>query len=366
MDQDPARCARFYRRLGYNVLPRRADGKRPACYFRDYWERPVPADWFDRWTARSMQVMTGGHWGLLVIDLDGPEAEAVWAGWCRERGCPRTWTVRSGGGGLHLWFSVPKGTPVPSRFAWRVWDESAQDWAHHKAVEVLGDRKLAVAPPSVHPRTGQPYRFVAGRSPRNYARPSPAPAWVLDLPAVARPVRGPVLLPIAREKAPGVPVAGRFDRQAVLDAIADKCVLAASWGLRIVPGAPNPTGWVRCRAIGREDREPSAGFNVLTGVYHEPGEGRSLSLFDVAVELGVYADAVQAINHLGSVYLARPHAHAGASAPGRASRDGTPAREALRESTGSPDYDRPPNPGSATPGGLELGKPQSAGARASI
>jgi hypothetical protein len=69
----------------------------------------------------------------------------------------------------------------------------------------------------------------------------------------------------------------------------NKAALARAWGLRIVSAVPNVKGWLRCRAIGREDRHPSAGFNAFTGYYNEPFRLR-YSLFELGSVLGPYED----------------------------------------------------------------------------
>lgn len=62
-------------------------------------------------------------------------------------------------------------------------------------------------------------------------------------------------------------------------------------GVEIVGKSPSAKGWLTCRAMGREDRNPSAAVNVTTGRYRDlGGDGLSLSLFDFAAQFGLYAD----------------------------------------------------------------------------
>jgi hypothetical protein len=49
--------------------------------------------------------------------------------------------------------------------------------------------------------------------------------------------------------------------------------VAGELGLRIVGDRPDHDGWVACRAIDREDRKPSASFNVFSGYYVDHGSG---------------------------------------------------------------------------------------------
>ncbi|MEZ6073798.1 MAG: hypothetical protein R3C10_26850 [Pirellulales bacterium] len=62
-------------------------------------------------------------------------------------------------------------------------------------------------------------------------------------------------------------------------------------GLEITGSEPNAEGWLACRAMGREDRNPSAAINVKSGRYKDHGgEGESLSLFEFAAAHGPYLD----------------------------------------------------------------------------
>ena len=109
------RQAAFYRSRGFNPLPSRMDEKRPLISYADLWECHLTAEAFDRFETSNVQVMTGRRWGLLVVDLDGPEAVKHWEAMGTV---PKTWVSRSGGGGMHLWFSVGPG-PLPKTFLWK-------------------------------------------------------------------------------------------------------------------------------------------------------------------------------------------------------------------------------------------------------
>lgn len=268
--------AAFYRARGLNPLPSREDAKRPLVRFAQWWDEPAPADLFDRHPTHSIQVMTGRRWRLLVIDLDGPEAPARFAAMGRV---PRTWETHSGGDGVHLWFTLPEGLarPLPKAFLWRGEDK-------HSAIERLCDRSLIMAPPSVHPGTGQRYRFRAGRSPKDLPMPAPCPAWVLD----ARPIEQPKPARTVR----------KF-RTVDFSTLGDKAALASQWGLKIA-GPARESGWVPCHAIGREDANPSAAIHQESGYYLDSGSGLRLRLPELAVELGRYPTVADAIRDLQS------------------------------------------------------------------
>jgi len=109
-------------------------------------------------------------------------------------------TVRTGGGGLHLWglvepgklpnqaaFKLRRGPPVgPGKYAWEV--------------ELLYSGKQVVVPPSRHPETGEPYVWLH----RNGSLPD-LPAAVIN--AALQPLR-PTPVPLQRqmEAAPRYPV----------------------------------------------------------------------------------------------------------------------------------------------------------------
>lgn len=291
--------AKLYRHKGFNAIPSRPDDKRPFGLYAEFWESPYPADRFESYATANIQLVTGRRWGLIAIDLDGQEGIDHWARSYPR--CPRTWITHSGGHGRHLWFTVPAEIkPVPSGRVWGVWEPGVDGgkgaWRKRAAIELIGDRKLLMVPPSIHPKTGRKYRFLAGSSPRDLAWPAPAPGWLLALPIVSAPRPSVVIRP--RPRASSVSYPGRYDRDEVLDRIDDKVALAESWGLRVA-GRANTSGWCPCHAIDRDDRTPSASIHEGSGTYWEPGE-RSISLFDLAVRLGIYSDWREAVADLGS------------------------------------------------------------------
>ena len=274
--------ASLYRLRGMNPLPSRPDAKRPVIRYADLWDKPLSADEFDRLATTNIQVMTGRFWRLLVIDLDGSEAKARWAQWGRT---PDTWITHSGGGGWHLWFRLPEAYPVPlpKAFLWRGDGE-------HQAIERLCDQSLVMAPPSIHPKTGERYRFLDTRhSPRKLAMPADCPAWVLR----TRPITTQPLILAIPARMPITPArateATRLDRDQILDAVRDKIGVAQSWGVRFA-GRPSPKGWVPCHAIGRDDQHPSAAVHKESGLYVDKGSGLKLSFFDLGVQMGIYRD----------------------------------------------------------------------------
>lgn len=285
----------LYRLRGKNPFPSRTDTKRPCHPYREYWDTLAPADIFDRYPTSNLQVVTGRRWGLLVIDLDGPEAIERF----KSMGdCPPTWTVISGSGGKHLWFAIPRiGAEIPKAILWR-------GEGTHSAIERLGDHSLAVAPPSIHPKTGKRYVFAdRERSPVGMPMPAPCPRWVLEVPPISEPIPEPLAVPrVERRIVPKS--AGHYLAAEVLAAIPDKVGLVRSWGLRLT-GRGAGRGALECRAIDREDQEPSAIFNPESGRYWDPWVGKAIGIFELGARLGVYGDWRDAVRDLGARFVGR-------------------------------------------------------------
>ncbi|MEU8223886.1 bifunctional DNA primase/polymerase [Kribbella sp. NPDC048915] len=101
--------------------------------------------------AGQLAVRTGGVSGLVVVDVDPAHggndslAELV-----THQLVPRTLWVRTGSGGVHLYYRHPgreiASRPMPGR----------------AGIDVKADGGYVVLPPSIHHRTRQPYRWGSG------------------------------------------------------------------------------------------------------------------------------------------------------------------------------------------------------------
>lgn len=299
-DPDAVKASRaavrlFRDRYGYQPIPSRMDEKAPMVKYADYWCRRGPDEWVTGYNTTNYQLMTGAHWGLIGIDVDGPAALDVWLNWRSSLGIPRTWEVVSPSGGRHVWFGVPKGvTSIPSYWIW-------QDGCDHSAIEILGDRKLMTCPPSIHVKFGTPYQFVEGCSPIDIARPAEIPGWILTLPDVRRmtEVIRPVMSVIAPTWTPKVGNSARYDARDVLDSISDKISLAREWGVNVIDGS-GP--YLKCHSLGKTDSTPNATINRQTGSYRDFSTGESYTLFELGVRLGRFATWVECKIALGERY----------------------------------------------------------------
>lgn len=279
------RWARWYVEHGMNPLPSREDRKAPALrkYAQYLHGEPIPFKFLEKWWSPNIQVCLGAAWRLCVVDVDGRKALDVVSSWERQGLWPRTWVVFSGVG-RHYWFRLPEDlTECRSRKLWLGKEK-------HEEIQLLGDGALIVAPPSRHVRYGGRYRFIAG--PVEFPQPALPPGWLLEMgdcrepPRVKRPQiyppRGPRTL---------ATVANHTVAQEMIDAIDPerKLDLVENWGLRLKRRVPNAAGWVPCKAVDREDKNPSASFCPRTGVYWEPGRP-ALGFTSLAVVLGAYPD----------------------------------------------------------------------------
>lgn len=290
------------------------DVKGPAMKYQCLYEGECVDDSVystDNWKTTNFQLITGinspGTRHIIVVDCDGQDAYDRWQSIMSRNGYQpdRIWIARTGGGGWHYYFSIPRNTEgAESRQVWGLWDtegghpgrESRGGWCKHKEIRILGNKALVVAPPSVHPGTGNRYSFIEGFSPKTTSFPSPAPSWLLDLPAV-KVRQGDDEYKIntaAREIRLEV---GRYgvDLNALVDAIPHKAAIAKQWGLRITGSQPDENGWIACKAIDREDNKPSSSFNVEKGIYCDHLSGDKLGFIKLGLALGVFGNTGDAV-----------------------------------------------------------------------
>ncbi|MFC7245154.1 bifunctional DNA primase/polymerase [Catellatospora aurea] len=97
-----------------------------------------------------LAIRTGAASGLVIIDVDPRHDGAASLRALMDRGLtPPTRYVRTGSGGLHLYYRHP-GHPVPC-------DEGRRLGS---GIDVKADGGYVLAPPSPHPDTGRPYLWA--------------------------------------------------------------------------------------------------------------------------------------------------------------------------------------------------------------
>jgi hypothetical protein len=162
-------AALAFRAKGYNVVPQAAvDKKHPAVKWKVLQDRLADQAELEGWKhlfENGVGFITGAISGVIVIESDGPEGEAVLAEFEREHGpLPDTLTIRSGSGrGLHRHFRHP-GFTVKT-----VANPSIK-------LDVKGDKGYCVLPPSLH-KSGGRYEVV------NDAEPAPLPDGLIEMKA---------------------------------------------------------------------------------------------------------------------------------------------------------------------------------------
>ncbi len=119
--------------------------------------------------AGLLAIRTGAVSGIVVIDIDPAHGGTV----ARDL-MPRTVCVATGSGGWHLYYRHP-GTPILN-----------SQGQIGPGLDVRGDGGYVVAPPSIHPATKRPYRWVGAQPCSEMppalidacrpAQPAPAPA----------------------------------------------------------------------------------------------------------------------------------------------------------------------------------------------
>lgn len=158
-------------RLGCEVFP--LQGKVPvtAHGFHDAKAAGAPLEqWWPDGTRRGIGLRLG-HMRAdgtveFIVDVDPRNGGALaWARLIAGRELPDTATVATGGGGWHFYFRAP--------FGWDAWPKTIAE-----GIDIKGPGGYAVVPPSVHPDTGDAYRFERTFEEAGLAE---APKWLLDV-----------------------------------------------------------------------------------------------------------------------------------------------------------------------------------------
>ncbi|MGC5309257.1 bifunctional DNA primase/polymerase [Micromonospora zamorensis] len=122
----------------------------------------------------QLALRTGAASGVVVVDVDpGHGGVATLARLIAAGLTPPTARVRTGSGGLHLYYRHP-GRPVSC-------SQGKPGQGLGPGIDVKADGGYVVLPPSTHPRTGRLYRWISGHGvkempPALLATCSPPPA----------------------------------------------------------------------------------------------------------------------------------------------------------------------------------------------
>lgn len=103
-------AATRYTQLGWSVIPVDGTTKKPLIgKWKEFQTRHPTSEEIDSWSRHfpkgGIAVIGGPVSGLLILDADGADGVAE----VRRRGLPKTPTATTPGGGMHIYFQLPKG-----------------------------------------------------------------------------------------------------------------------------------------------------------------------------------------------------------------------------------------------------------------
>lgn len=286
-------AARWYRSRGFNPLPSRRDRKQPTLptYSKER-DEGITDEILESWDGHNVQLATGVKWGLLVVDMDGPEAVRVFTEAVRDRKIA-TWKVnRNGHESGHFYFRPP---PWMGRAPYlTLWEKGGDK------IELIGDGRLIMAPPSIHPETGERYRFTHDKSVKALAR---LPPFVCQRIEAIQNAKKQDFYGSAFQKVHRGAWAGSDDYRSVMGKLNRRDVMEIAERVGIAPARfePNSQGWLPCYRDS-DDRNPSASFNVYSGAYWT-NRGDKTGLFELLVSRGEFPTIQDAIDGVKSKYL---------------------------------------------------------------
>jgi len=140
-----------YRELGLTPYPASKTGKRPIPAWKGNpsFNNDDFQNWEEEYPAENIWVRLGDQ--FAVIDPDGPGAEEF----VQSLNLPECPTSISGNKSIHRWFRV--SSPIKPIKALNGHDQTF--------LEVRTGNMGMLVPPSIHPATGKPYKWIEGLSP---------------------------------------------------------------------------------------------------------------------------------------------------------------------------------------------------------
>lgn len=277
---------KLYKEHGISFFPMSTEAKRPLIRTSEWWGKHFPVDALARFPGCNIAAQTGLHTRLIVVDVDNVPAASAW--FKAHPVLPATWSVRTGGGGLHLWFKVPDW--------WTNEFGRTQVWkgeGKHEEIGVIFGRGMAVCPPSRFKGSG-PYRWEVDRSPLHRSL-GIAPEWFLKMCVALKEVKAE---PMALGTFPVGSSAGQWGDFSGL--VPDKLSLLVSWGLRLA-GGMNTSGWIPCHRPGEEDTVASGSVRPDTGQVWTSTRG-TMSFVAAAVALGAFSTEEECVEWIRANY----------------------------------------------------------------
>lgn len=231
---------------GLRVIPIAVGKKHPPV---PEWQRAATTDpqiirswWTGLYRGHGVGIATGEASGTWVLDVDvaggkvGAESLADLEG--RHGALPETVESITGTGGRHLFFAWDPEHPTRNNQSGKI----APD------LDVRGEGGQVLAAPTVHPATGQPYRFRPGHGFGEIAVAA-APTWLYDLLAAPdEPAPQPATpRPVASSPSDEVTPIDWFNSNVTWESLLER------------------DGWTRLRDVGQEQRWTRPGKNPRDG-----------------------------------------------------------------------------------------------------
>jgi hypothetical protein len=153
MGEDILTVALNYLRSGFSVIPVKGkhyargttqddmlrDSKAPLVPWTEYQKRhPDPdevREWFTKYPHASIAILTGKISGIVVVDLDSPEAIE----WAKQNKIMENTLVARTSRGYHVYFRYPSGRTVKNTVSF-----------NNMKIDIRGDGGYVIAPPSLH------------------------------------------------------------------------------------------------------------------------------------------------------------------------------------------------------------------------
>jgi putative DNA primase/helicase len=178
--------------LGLQVFPCKPRAKVPATrhgFKNATSDKDQVRKWWKDNPKFNIGIVGGSGSGVIILDIDTGEKKNGFntlRALEEEHGTlPESWTVRTGGGGIQVYFKHP-GFPVPK-----------SEGKIGRGIDMRGDGAYGIGPPSVHDKTGNMYRWE--KPPLQYPL-AEAPSWIIEL--NARELAPPPQETGAKEKIP--------------------------------------------------------------------------------------------------------------------------------------------------------------------
>jgi len=153
-----------YLHRGFSVIPLRAN-KKPIIDWDEFQRRRATEEEITAWFKdgkNNIGIVCGKISNLIVLDVDGPVGQTF----INSVEIPLTAVVRTSQTKNHFYFLYPQGEKSIRNFTRKF-----------PGIDLRGEGGYAMAPPSIHPVTGETYVWEVGLDEVPLAEP---PKWLLD------------------------------------------------------------------------------------------------------------------------------------------------------------------------------------------